>query len=261
MWTAARRLFAVLGLLIAVTGFVTFAGAAVGVWKVKAEANRRTDALAVKANEAVNAADHAVGFVNEVIDTGESALDTARKSQKDAPPAPVNPFLQLTARKATQDLVGSVEKADMAVVIASDATVVAEAALQLFGNDQDRQLVALKEWLGVKPDQLAQTKNGLNRAGAELKQARTILGVSVGDGATPEQLAAVESAFARAKELTGQLSGVVATARTQVNETKRAVDLWVLRVALVTTLVGVVGAAGQFFMARFCWRILRGKPA
>ena len=24
---------------------------------------------------------------------------------------------------------------------------------------------------------------------------------------------------------------------------------------------GVLGAAGQFFMARFCWRVLRGKPA
>lgn len=258
MGTAVRRLLAALGLLVAVVGFVAFVSAAVGVWRLKAETNRRTDALAAKAHEAVDSADRAVKFVHGVLDEGESQLKAARKPTAD-PPQPVNPFLQLTARQASQNLVGSVEKADAAVVIASDAAVVAEAALKLFGDEQ--QLPELKQWLGVNSDQLAQTKSGLSRAGLELKQVRTILGVSVGDGPTAEQLATVETALAQARELTNQMGGVVAVARARTTETKREVDLWVLRTALGVTLAGALGAAGQFFMARFCWRVLRGKPA
>lgn len=258
MGTVVRRLLAVLGLLVAVIGFVTFVSAAVVVWRLKAETNRRTDALAAKANEAVKAADSAVTFVSRVLDQADKDLVDARKRPTD-PPQPVNPFLQLTARQASQNLAGSVEKADAAVVVASDAAVVAEAALELFGDE--KQLPELKQWLGVKPDQLAQTKSGLSRAGLELKQVRTILGVSVGDGPTAEQLVTVEAALAQARTLTNQMGTVVATARTRVDETKREIDLWVLRVALGVTVVGVVGAAGQFFMARFCWRVLRGKPA
>jgi hypothetical protein len=54
---------------------------------------------------------------------------------------------------------------------------------------------------------------------------------------------------------------VIATARARVDETKRTVDDWVLRVAIGVTTFGVLGALGQFFMARFCWRVLMGKPA
>jgi hypothetical protein len=229
------------------------------VWKVKAEANRQTETLAVKAHEAVNAADHAVGFVHQVIDQAEADLHAARK-QPAAPAAPVNPFLQLTARRASTDLAGSVERASVAVVTASDATLVAQAALEVFGNDS--QLRELKEWLGVKPEQLTRTRDDLNKATSELKQVRTVLGVPVGEGGpTPEQLTMVESALTQARELTNQTGQVVATARVRVDETKRAVDLWALRVALAVTVVGVVGAAGQFFMARFCWRVLRGQLA
>lgn len=258
MWTAARRLLAALGLLVAVVGFVAFSTAAVAVWRLKAETNRRTDAMAAKAHEAVDSADRAVKFVHGVLDEGEHQLKQARKGPAD-PPQPVNPFLQLTARQASQNLAGSVERADAAVVIASDAAVVAEAALELFGDE--KQLPELKQWLGVKPDQLAQTKSGLSRAGSELRQVRTILGVSLNDGPTAEQLVTVESALTQARELTNQMGSVVAVARARVNETKREVDLWVLRTALGVTVLGAVGAAGQFFMARFCWRFLKGKAA
>ncbi|HMC72303.1 MAG TPA: hypothetical protein VKJ07_24310 [Mycobacteriales bacterium] len=241
-------------------GFVAFAGAAVGVWWVKAETNRRTDALAVKAHGAVNAADHAVEFVRKVIDDGERDVKNARKDAPAAPTEPVNPFLQLTARRASADLAGSVERASVAVVTASDAAAVAQAALDVFGEESE--LPELKGWLGVKPEQLEQTRSGLTRASSELKQVRTILGVPLGDGGpTAEQLVTVESALGQARELTNQMGQVVATARTRLDETKRAVDLWVLRVALGVTLVGAVGAVGQFFMARFCWRALRGQPA
>lgn len=257
MWTAARRVLSALGLIVSVAGFAAFAGAAVDIWRVKAETNRRTDALAAKAHEAVKAADHAVGFVNNVLDEGERELRHARENA--APARPANPFLQLTARQATQNLIGSVERADTAVVIASDAAVVAEAALSVFGDDE--QIPALKKWLGVKPEQLDRTKADLNRAKGELKQVRTILGVSLGDGPTAEELVTVEAALAQVRNLTDQIGAAVTAARTRVDETKREVDLWVFRAALGVTLVGAAGAAGQFFMARFCWRVLRGRPA
>jgi hydrogenase maturation protease len=260
MWAIVRCVLAVTGLLVAVAGFAVFVGAAVGVWKVKAETNRRTDALAVKAHEAMNTADQGVGFVHKVIDQADQDLERARKKKPAAPAEPVNPFLQLTARKASADLAGSVERANTAVVTAADAAAVAQAALQVFGEKSE--LPALKEWLGVKPEQLAQTRGHLENATRELNQVRTVLGVPLGEGGpTQEQLRTVESGLAQARELTNQVGQVVATARTQVDETKRSVDLWALRVALGVTLVGGVGAVGQFFMARFCWRVLRGKPA
>ena len=49
MGSVVRRLSAVVGLVVSAAGFAVFAGAAVGVWWVKAETNRKTDALAVRA--------------------------------------------------------------------------------------------------------------------------------------------------------------------------------------------------------------------
>lgn len=256
MGSVVRRLSAVIGLVVSAAGFAVFAGAAAGVWWVKAETNRRTDAVAVRAHAAIGTADHAVAFVREVIQQADTDLAHARAA---APVAePVNPFVQLTARRASQDLAGSVERANGAVVTASDAAVVAQAALEVFGDDDQ-----LKKWFGVKPEQLTQTRAGLGDASRELRNVRTLLGVPLGAGSQPtaEQLGTVESALNQAREFTDQMGTTVASARTRVDETKRAVDLWVLRVALLTTLVGAVGAAGQFFMARFCWRVLRGKPA
>ena len=257
--SAFRRLFAALGLFVALAGFVVFTSAAVVVWWVKAETNRRTDDLAVKAHQAIEKADSTVTFVHDVINQGQDDLRNARKQKPATPQAPVNPFLQLTARKASESLAGSVERADIAVRTASDAAVVAETALHVFSDDS--QLSELKKWLGIKPEQLKQTRAQLNRASTELGQVRTVLGVPLGDGPTDEQLQMVEAAFTQARELTNQMGNVVATARTRVDETKRAVDLWALRGAVITTAVGVVGAVGQFFMWRFCVRTLLGRPA
>jgi hypothetical protein len=255
MCAVIRRLFAVTGLLVSVAGFAVFAGSAVGVWRVKAEANRQTEELAVKARFAVDEADRAVVFVSRVIDQADSDLREA--ARQPVVEAPVNPFLQLTARKASQNLAGSVDRANVAVATASDASVVAVAALQVFGDEE--QFPELKAWLGVRPDQLAQTKDQLGRASTELNQVRTVLGVPLDGGPTAEQLAVVESALARARELTNQMSTVVSTARARVEETKQAIDRWVLRVALAVTVIGAVGALGQVFMARACWRALRGR--
>ena len=258
MW-AVRRVFAVVGLLVSVAGFVGFVAAIGGAWWAKAETNRRTDALATKAHNAVDAADRAVVFVHKVIDQATGDLDEARKAPA-GPTEPVNPFLQLSARKASESLAGSVERADTAVGTASDAAVVAEAALALFGNESE--LPEFKAWLGVKPEQLTQTRTSLGRASGELKQIRTLLGTPLADGGpTAEQLETVESALTQARGLANQLSTVVTKARLQVVETKQTVDSWALRLAIGVTAVGALGAAGQFFMARFFWRVLRGKPA
>lgn len=258
MWGKIGRLLAVVGWFVSVAGFVVFVSAAIVVWWVRAETNRRTDDLAVKAHSAINKADDTVAFVHQVINQGEADVMDARKRPA-PPPEPVNPFLQLTARKASESLAGSVDRASTAVRTASDAAVVAEAALHVFSDDS--QLSELKNWLGIKPEQLHQTQGQLTRASTELNQVKTVLGVPLGEGPTEEQLRMVETAFGQARDLTNQMGNVVATARVRVDETKRAVDLWALRVALIITLIGAVGATGQYFMGRFCWRYLRGKPA
>jgi hydrogenase maturation protease len=259
MWAVFRRLLAGVGLLVAVAGFLLFATAVVGVWKLKAETNRRTDELAERAHSAISAADHAVTFVSNVITQANDDLKTAREQSPPAvdPMAPTNPFTQIVARQASEKLAGSVQRANAAVVTASDAAVVAEAALQLFGEQKE-----WKDWFGIKPEQLAQTQTQLMSASGELKQVRTLLGIPVAGGApSAEALMTVETALNQARSFTDQMSNVVTNARKQVDETKQAVDLWVLRVAIAVTLIGVLGAVGQFFMARFCWRVLRNKPA
>jgi hypothetical protein len=253
-----RGVLAGTGLLIAVAGFVGFAAATAGVWQLKAEANRRTDELSAKAHAAVNAADHAVSFVSVVVDQGEAGVRDVRERAKGEPPEPVNPFVQLSARQASEKLAGSVERANAAVVAASDAVVVAETALKLFESDEQ-----VKNWFPVQPEQLAQTQTELQAATRELKNVRTILGFPISDGGLPtaEQLVTVEAALKQARAFIERLNQVVAKTRERVSETKRSVDDWVQKVAIGVTAAGVLGAMGQFFMARFFWRVLRGQPA
>lgn len=262
MWRIIRTTLTVAGLAVSVAGCITFATAAVVVWKAKAEVDRRTDALATKANTAVNATGRAVKFVSEVVTQGEKDLKATRANPP--PPVtrkPVSPFERLAARRASENLAGSVERANAAIVTASDAVEVAQSALNLFESDEPVE--GFKTWLGVKPEQLTQTRTELGTASRELKNVRTILGVPISDGAHPtaDELRTVESALQQARSLTDQMERVVDKARDRVNETKRTVDLWVQRIAVGVTVVGVLGALGQFFMARFCWRVLRGKPA
>jgi hydrogenase maturation protease len=258
MGSVLRRLIALVVLVISAVGFVVFITAAVGVWQVKAETNRRTDEVAAKAHMALDAADRTVEFVDKVIVDADRDLKGS-KGAPASPREPVNPFLQLTARQATEKLVGSVERVNTAVVTASEAAVVAKAALDLFGSDE--QTKALRDWLGVQPEQLTQTQTSLKTATSELNKARTILGVPAHGGPTDEELVTVESALQQARAFTAQMTKVVATARAKVAETKQKIDLWAMRIAVLTTVVGAVGAAGQFFMARFCWRVLMGQPA
>ena len=69
------------------------------------------------------------------------------------------------------------------------------------------------------------------------------------------------SALTQARELTDRMGAVVTTARARVDETKQTVVLWVLRITIAVTALAGLATAGQLFMARYCWRVLRRKPA
>jgi hydrogenase maturation protease len=256
-WSVLRFVVAVLGMTIALAGFAAFVAAAIGVWSVKAETDRKTALLQARAYTAVDAANRAVEFVREVIRKAEEDLRNARQSPREQPP-PVNPLVQLTARQASQDLAGSVEQAQTAVVTASDAMVVAQAALEMFGAEEQYSQLA-----GVSPEQVAQTRADLERATRELNRAKTVLGIfPISNGEpTPEQLRMVESALGQARGFTDQMDNVVKATRTRVGETKQKADLWTQRIAWGTTFVGALAALGQVFMGRFFWRVLRRKPA
>jgi len=136
---------------------------------------------------------------------------------------------------------------------------VADTTLELVGEFPE-----LKQLLGVNPEQMSQTKSALGNASADLRQAKTVLGFPVtGPGAapTPEQLHAVDDALGRGKQFADDADKVVKTARKRVNDLKTTADTWSLRIAVATTAVCILAAVGQFFLARFCWRTLRGQPA
>jgi hypothetical protein len=227
------------------------------VWPLKTEVNRQADVLAEKANRTADAADHAIGFVRDVTARAEAELTIARLQAVDRPRTPVNPFLQVTAIKASQDLVGSVERAQGAVLAASDAVVVARATLEVTGGYPE-----VNKFIGVSPEQLTTTRSALESVANDLHNARGILSCCPETNQlTTEQLNAVDAALGRVKDITEQIANIVATTRGKVNETREAVDVWSQRIALGMTLIAVLGIVGQFFMARFCWRKLRRLEA
>ncbi len=249
-----RKLVALVGLVVACGGIGLFVALGIYIWSLKAEVNRQTETLAAKAQGAGDEADRAIDFVRKVIEQADVDLANARKvaAATARPAKPMSMFELAMARTASQRLAGSVDRAHGAVVTASDAVVVAEAALQVFNESTE-----LKDLLGVQPGQLAATQNTIDKARSELRQARSALG---GDP-TPEQLNAVDSALEQAQGFTNEMARVVETVRQRVNTTKTAVAWWSLRIATGTTLLCALAAVGQLFMARYFWRGLRGLPA
>ena len=63
------------------------------------------------------------------------------------------------------------------------------------------------------------------------------------------------------KGFADEMTKVVGTARSRVNDLKNVVDLWAWRVAAATTALCALGVVGQYFMARFCLRKLYRLPA
>jgi hypothetical protein len=67
----------------------------------------------------------------------------------------------------------------------------------------------------------------------------------------------VEAALVQARDFNEKMGQVVTDARERLEFLKHTVDVWTLRLALGTTALCAVGALGQLFMARACWRGLR----
>jgi PAS domain-containing protein len=254
-----RSVLAVAGMLLGLAGAVFFSCSGVLIWNVKKEVNRQAGVLAGRADEAADAADHAVDFVYKILDQAGDDLQLARRQVSQQPTQPSNPFVQMAARQATQQLVGSVNQVHGAVVTASDAVVVANAALDVVGGNEQ-----LEKLLGLNQEQMASTRNALQQATSELGRARSVLGVTINgaaDSISADQLNAVDNALGQARGFTDEMAKVVKTARGKVNDTRREVDVWSYRIALATTLVCALATVGQLFMIRFCWRTLRGLPA
>jgi hydrogenase maturation protease len=253
-----RSAFALVGLILAFAGMGLFIAIGIWIWSVKAEVNRQTEALSGRANKTLNSAHDAIEVVREIIEKAENDLAATRLEMLTQAPPAINPVIRSAARGASQNLVGSVDRAHGAIVIASEAVVVADAALNVVGDDLE-----LKKMFNLKPEQLDATRTALGKVSSDLLQAKDILGPPTDPSMVPtfEQLYAVDDALRQARGFTDEVCKVVESTRTRVNETKQKVDLWACRGAVGTSAIAAFGVLGQFFMARFFWRLLRRQSA
>jgi hypothetical protein len=247
-----RKLLALGGLILGCGGIGLFIALGLSVWTLKTEVNQQSEALATTAHNAGVEANRAIQFVEAVIRQAEKDLEDTRGRSASKPARPSSIFEMALAQSASRRLAGSVDRAHGAVVTASDAVVVAEAALRVFNKSQD-----LQQLFGVQPSQMHATKTTLDKASSELRQAQSALGGSP----TTEQLNAVDHALGQARGFTNEMARVVEIARERVDTTHAAVDRWMRLIAVSTTLISALAAVGQFFLARYCWRTLRGMPA
>jgi hypothetical protein len=254
-----HQFLVLIGLSVGLIGSVVFTASSVLIWSVKKSVDQQVEGLSTWADEAGEAADRAVSFVQGILTQADQDLQTARLEMARQPDQPVNPLLQLTARQATQQLAGSVDRVHGAVVTATDAVVVAKAALKVVGSSTE-----LEQLLGVDTHQVDATREALVQASEELRRARSVLGITIGEsgeGLSADQLNAVDRALAQAHRFTDALAQVVATTRQQVTDTKRQVELVSFRLAVGISIACAWAAIGQVFLARYCWRSLRGQPA
>lgn len=238
-----RRTLSVVGLVVAAVGFAAFTGLGVGVWYARAEAGRTVADAAGQARAGADVATKVIGLIRETTAQAQADLAAARAEEPAGPAARANPLARLAARQ----LSGNLDRARDAVGIASDAVVVADAALGVLAAAPDK-----KDRLGVRPADLDQTRAGLEAAARNVRQAQAVVGA-----APPEQLSAVEDALGRARGVADDLDGRLADLRGRVDESERLAGVWALRAAVAVTLLSAVGAVGQVFLARACRRGLR----
>jgi hypothetical protein len=253
-----RSAVAYLGILFAVLAATVFVTLGVWVWSLKADANQQCESFAERANSTLDKAENANKFVRNIIGNAERDLLLTRYKAVEHVPSPtIDPIFRLTAQKASEDLAGSVERAHNAVVLASEAVVVADAALDVVGGEPK-----LKEMLGVRPEELDATRSALGNVTTELQKARDVLGVTPtvpGSGPTDEQLSAVDNALGRARAFTNEVEQVVSSTRERMNDTKQKVDLWAWRSAVGMSILSGIGFCGQLFTINFFWRLRRGR--
>jgi hydrogenase maturation protease len=254
----ARRFLSLVGVLVALAGTGVFVFVAVKVWHVKADVNRQARYLVAKAHSAGDATDRAIGFVREILAKAKSDLAIASVRPATGAAGAVSPILHLTAAHASRELLGSVERAQGAVLAAADAVVVADAALDVASGDD--YFPELDKLFGLSPEHLKQSRSALVSISGELQSARGILGTAPAN-LTVDQLSAVNAALDQANDLTNRLSDVVKMARARVNGAKAEVDLWAVWLSYAVTALAAVAAIGQLFMLRFCMRKLLHLPA
>jgi hypothetical protein len=254
-----RRFLALVGVLFALAGTGAFVYVGVKVWHVKAEVNRQARYLAAKAHSAGDATDRAIDFVRQILNEAKEDLNNITRVRTAAAlPNPVNPFLKITAQQASRELLGSVERAQGAVLAASDAVVVAESAVKVAAGENYSE--ELDRLFGLSPEHLRQSRTALLSISGELRNASGILG-GTPENLTAAQLSAANAALEQANGLTDRLSEVVKLARARVDLAKRDVDLWASRLSFGMTGLALVGGLGQLFMLRFCVRKLFHLPA
>lgn len=253
--TMIRSVLSALGLIVALAGMGLFAGAGAYVWTLRAETLQQTEMLAERAHAAGDVAEEVIRLIREIIARAQAGLAAARTdpAKLTAGKEP-DPLVRFALAKAKRDLPHEVERARDAVSIASEALVVAGAAVDVF-----EERPGDGSSLGIRPEDMRAARMQLDTAANELGSARSILGIPIpSDGsATPEQLTQVEDALQRAEGVADQMDGALAQARAKVNHAREQVESWSLRVAIGITAAAILAALGQFFMARACWYGLR----
>lgn len=253
-----RFVLAAAGFLLGLTGVGVFVALGYSAWVVRVEADRQLADAHARAELAADAAGRTLAVVHDVIDRAGKDLAAARVEAAMHPRKDdVNPLVRMVVSQKARSLPGKVEQARDAVGTASDAVVVATAALDVF-----RKLPADGEMFGVSPEQVQSARAQLDSVAADLQSARGVLGVPIPgpDGpATAEQLSAVDDALSRARAVTVELEGVLTRVRTRVAEIRATAQVWVWRAAVAVTGLSALAALGQVFMVRACWRALRRK--
>ena len=248
-----RRILGAVGLLLATVGFVVFVGLAAGGWIARREVDRRANAAAAAADGVCGKVADGVRFARTVLDRADADLARANAEAQQPTLPPRFSFsmlgVQMAARTAADELAGSVERARDAVGVAQDVAVVADAALSVFAESHG-------EVPGVTfdPARLTEVQGQLTNVSRSLVTAQNALGT----GAPAASLNAVGNALGEARQVVDRADAVVTEARGWVAETHRKVRLWTLRAAVAVSALGGLAALGQVFMARACWRAVRG---
>lgn len=250
-----RKLLAATGLLLGIAGFIIFLALAVGTWVVRRDADREVAAAAEKAHQAGDVAARVIVLIREVIARANASLNAARsETMQLTPEAEQDPLVRMAMWKAKRDLPGEVEKARDAVGIASETVIVAGAALEVFGEQHHDEAA-----LGVEQGGLQAARTQLDDAARELKNARTVLGVSIPGSATPEQLTRVDQALTLATQVTDQSDRALVKLRSRVDKVQQQAEWWSLRAAIAISALSGLAGLGQVFLVRSCWRGLKNQ--
>jgi hypothetical protein len=246
-----RKPLAASGLVLSVAGFITFIALGIGAWIAKREADQQLNAAVAKAHQAGDVAERVIVLIREVLSRAKASLTAARAET--LPKADVSdPMVRLAMWKAKRELPGEVEKARDAVGVASEAVIVAESFFDVFVEHKPDETA-----LGVKAGDIHAARAQLDSAAADLRNARTVLGVPIGP-ASAEQYSQVEQALATATDVTNRVDEALKDAQRKVDALKSSADRWSLRLAIAGSALAALAALGQVFLFRASRRALRG---